>query len=571
MRIRFVFSRCCAALIASVVLTVLGKMDAAVITAKSVSLTDVTTAITLAADGDTVVVPAGTATWTSGLNITKGITLQGATTTNTGAYSLASGTNTSAAYNDQTIIIDDVPSTDPLVVATLSPTESFRLTGFTFRYGSVTSHPSGRVVLKGTCPSVRVDHCHFDQLYGQHLCPGGWLYGVIDHCIFDARAGSSEILIVWHTAWGGGTNGFGDGSWADPSYFGSEKFIFIEDCIFNNDGGTETTNGCLDSWFGGRYVCRYNKFNNTRPANHGTETGGRGRSCRAMEIYNNQIKYTINGNLGEIRGGTAVVHDNTYTGLMTAHPLAVFRRAYASANFGGATGGVPPGVSGSWDSNDTRTGPYTLGGFNYNPTNGLYASGQHTGANSSTTLVVAIGAAGNPSPGWATNQWAGFEVTNLDEACNSSVTYYNSRIISNTNNTITYDHSGKTFAPNSKDLVWNTGNRFAIRLPLNVLDQPGSGQGQLLADNPPVNTQQGNTIAWPQDALEPIYAWNNTLNSTPNFVTIANVDPILQANRDFFTNTPKPGYTPYVYPHPLVSGSVPSSTPSPPTNLRIVP
>jgi hypothetical protein len=36
-------------------------------------------------------------------------------------------------------------------------------------------------------------------------------------------------------------------------------------------------------------------------------------------------------------------------------------------------------------------------------------------------------------------------------------------------------------------------------------------------------------------------------------------------------NTPKPGYTPYVYPHPLVSGAPVTTRPATPTNVRIVP
>ena len=44
------------------------------------SLADVRAAINQSQDGDTVTLPAGTFSWTSGLDITKGITLQGETT-----------------------------------------------------------------------------------------------------------------------------------------------------------------------------------------------------------------------------------------------------------------------------------------------------------------------------------------------------------------------------------------------------------------------------------------------------------------------------------------------------------
>ena len=58
-----------------------GAAQATMINARSPSLTDVRTAIASAADGDTVIVPAGTAVWRDALTITKGITLQGQTTT----------------------------------------------------------------------------------------------------------------------------------------------------------------------------------------------------------------------------------------------------------------------------------------------------------------------------------------------------------------------------------------------------------------------------------------------------------------------------------------------------------
>lgn len=47
-------------------------------TAASCNTSDVQTAINSAAEGDTVLIPAGTCTWTSGVNVTVGITIQGA-------------------------------------------------------------------------------------------------------------------------------------------------------------------------------------------------------------------------------------------------------------------------------------------------------------------------------------------------------------------------------------------------------------------------------------------------------------------------------------------------------------
>src|SRR5207249_10039345 len=102
----------CAALAVGMFFTFLGQAEAAIpkiINAASPSLVDVTTAIAAAVDGDTVIVPPGTASWTSTLTLTKGITLIGQTTTNPVAKTA----------NDQTIILDSVVRTSgsrPLIL-----------------------------------------------------------------------------------------------------------------------------------------------------------------------------------------------------------------------------------------------------------------------------------------------------------------------------------------------------------------------------------------------------------------------------------------------------------------------
>ena len=63
--------------------------------------------------------------------------------------------------------------------------------------------------------------------------------------------------------------------------------------------------------------------------------------------------------------------------------------------------------------------------------------------------------------------------------------------------------------------------------------------------------------------LAPLYTWNNTLNGR-NLVPHVNrggTSPCsetdhIKAGRDYFIDTPRPGYKPYTYPHPLVSGSL---------------
>ena len=121
-----------------------GAAQATTINARSPSITDVSNAIASAADGDTVIVPAGTAVWRDALTITKGITLQGQTTTDS--------TNGTAA--DNTIIQDTDarrrPGGYPFITVESKLGRSYRITGLTFDGGGATTmNYNGAVQLSG--------------------------------------------------------------------------------------------------------------------------------------------------------------------------------------------------------------------------------------------------------------------------------------------------------------------------------------------------------------------------------------------------------------------------------------
>src|SRR5438132_4116228 len=344
-------------LLVTLFLVVSGSARAASITAFSPSLADVTTAVSSAVDGDTVVVPAGTASWTSTLTVSKAITLIGATTTDSVAGTAV----------DNTIIQDDIVRDSSGNAIIISITANARLSGFTFIRDAANPHGQGQnggISVSGTLTGFRIDHCNFNNISQlQFIICRGWAYGVIDHNLMTFSS-NAQSLVTYHQNFNNGGS-YGDGSWAAPTSFGSEKFVFMEDNYLKNTTTVQTI-GDTDCYYGGRYVFRHNHCYNVTPNSHGTE--GRFRGSRAIEVYNNDFHYTFSANMGQLRGGTAVWHDNTWSGTAPASGmiLQAYRPFQTYKYFGGASGNNP------WDINDTTD--HTGNGFG-GGANGLYAWG----------------------------------------------------------------------------------------------------------------------------------------------------------------------------------------------------
>jgi len=430
-----------------------GPLWAATINAASCSRNDVGTAVASASNGDTVVVPAGICTWATQLNVTVGITLKG-------------------AGIDQTTIVDGVPkdgsSNSSVISFIVNAPNTFRITGFTFQENVIDPnvYNRGMVVAYGTAKAFRIDHNKFVTTSDQNsrnsrIRLDGWLYGVIDHNTF--RGNFETGVTIGHSSWGGSS--YGDGSWAEQLYLGTEKAVYVEDNIF-----TELANpyaaGAIDGLDGMRFVFRYNTLYDQYVVVHGTDSGQRRRGTRSFEIYNNQFNYNSTQTGGNywtatlIRSGSGVIYNNTYTN----------------------TGYVGNGTA----------------GFN-------------------NIIKLWIDRDDNAFPPWG--------------KCDGTSIY----------DQLTPGASG-----------------------YRCVDQPGAGTSSNLAG-------LGTPLAqWVGNILFPIYQWGNHFgnNNSPTTGTQGTFAALhLQANRDYFDNTPKPGYTAYTYPHPLVSGS--TTPPSPPVNLRV--
>lgn len=477
--------------------------QAEVIDAPSCATADVQAAIDAAADGDVVSVPAGTCTWTAGVTIgevvdwgppvvieSKAVTIQGA------------GQGRTTIVNE---IPGDTPSTDDSLLDILSlEGKPFRVSGLTLQGGPEGTGDSdhGAIRIGGSCKSWRVDHVTFLQLRSRGIRINGDTHGVVDHCEFTTGQWAQPIYVD-HSGWGG--ESWGDGSWSSPLNLGSGEAVFMEDNVFTWDGG-DTPIGALDCGGGGRFVFRHNQIHNTSIGNHGTESTGRFRSCFSYEIYENHFDRPVTPSRWTLffnRGGTGVMWGNRATGNYDSLSHVANFRDYHPFDAWAACDGTSP-----YDQNDGTT----------------YEQGTHTGADGADVLTSA-------GAGWTADQWVGYSVHNTTQG-RSGI------IVANGADTI-------EVTPDQYDtpLSWNTGDAFEILQAYPCLDQVGRSTGDVLSGDPP--TPQ----AWPNQALEPFYEWDNTIND--GAADIVADSPHLVENRDYYNDTERSGYTPYTYPHPL--------------------
>ena len=120
--------------------------------------------------------------WSVHVTITKGITIQGQTTTD----------STNGTAVDNTIIRDsDVrrrPGGYPFISVVSQLGKSYRITGLTFDGGSATiTNYNGAIQLGGNSHSVRVDHTNWRSTLTKEahwIGIVGAIWGVADHNIF---------------------------------------------------------------------------------------------------------------------------------------------------------------------------------------------------------------------------------------------------------------------------------------------------------------------------------------------------------------------------------------------------
>lgn len=524
-------------LIGAIAIAVLSTgASANTVTSASCNSNDVQAAINSAGEGDTVIIPAGTCTWTSGVTISgKGISVQGAGSGRIVGYdngvevlTVATGTlvvdvagfsngfGASSIATGQTLRVFENGARSNWMQGTVTSFAAGLLTmNITSTSGSAKTHrwllstiPATVIVNNSgaTLFSVTEDSTIHTNLSGFKIAAGTgtgdgvdfmsgggaaivldncWIEqsggdsihtavnrGVVSNCSFDSTPFSMAPLAVH-------LQPYDESAWSTPSFWGAsdsngEHNFYVETSDFH------AYLNATDNDESARSVFRYNVFDNAGFGTHGVDTGPLGQ--RYFEYYNNTGVFNGYGDGSTfpmnwwffVRGGTFVIHDNT----------------------------LP-----------------------------LLNSGDYPNKDDVNMTVMNLQRNAGPNPCWGQGTTGGTEyyaprqvglgyVTGKGTDGKGQSTYSAS----------SYGYSSSEYVGDSEP-AYTWGNS---RVPLGNTNVSDYGTGQ-------ANSCTG------------------TLATSSNYIV---------ANRDYFNgSTPKPGYSTYTYPHPLTLGSTSSNAPPAPTKL----
>lgn len=504
-----------------------------------------------AVNGDIIIIPTGSCTWTSGVTVPSNIGIQ-----IIGGGSSATPTNSSSNYLPDpsclTTVITDSSSSGMFTMTPQYGNATTRISCIDFAPGSGYSYPvvwvSGSCTSSG-CPNFRFDNTTWGNFTGgDDLNIFDDVFGVADH----NENGTQAVLTNSDfTSWQGlGYNG--DNSWQQPDTFGTNQAFYFENNTIDNNGGAmnDTTHF---PYGGSRIVCRFNQGyigQNGFCYMHGTETGSRSRGGRQAEMYGNVLTCAYSGGCdaaGSFRSGVVRSFGNNFTTTDTLNSYVKFflERLYRETQWGLASGAgaYDQNASGSSVHTDTissyssptlnlSTGGLTSGAYNFsasspgstyyvvvdtsngtqagissNTASGLTLSWTNTGFNGSVQFNSGDGIQIMASKMYDGGTATGGSATSLTDSSKSwtpnafvgdmifDVTQYLScQITSNTSTVLTCSNGPYTGS-------FASGDAFAILQVVVPLDMPGVSGGNMgYSQNNPPTVQQ---------TIDPEYEWDD--------------------------------------------------------------
>jgi len=575
--------------------------------AASCSSSNVQTAINSASNGDTVVVPSGSCTWSAQVTISTGITLQGQTVcTGSGDPNVGGGVISCTDNTTITLAIDQT-----LVAGTSSGVVT--ITGFTFVASYLSYHGLVGLGSPHGVVGYRLHHNHFVMPTASSSVMFASGYGLIDHNYFQDTTVSGGIPAN-PVELGGDYQSAGYLNWQDATNLGSNQAAIVEQNYYtvSNCGGG-ATEGFYDAYYGAKVTMRFNTIVGCNQwGGHGTDSGG-ARSVVLQELYGNHVTNST-GDVYKIfgsRGGTVLywgnIHDGTTSGMYPA-TLQYFRvegqvntvswgYGHAGLNWtplsATSTGGLENNATidtlnaSDWQAGhayaaNASIGPTSnnAGGYNFQNQGSSCTSGGTrpsfnqtipfgtTSDGSCTWTNVAGSISASPNPGVA----AGFLSTAPDTTCTSGANC--TRYMDNTNGTYPF-RDQPCVGSNQVVMPCYEWSNSGSQLPNPVFGVDGGLSGVVVQNrdyfdfvssgfNGTVGVGSGTLASRPSTCTTGVAYWATDQGSWNQSGNGSGQGVLYQCSA---TNSWTAYYTPYQYPDPLEAiGQV-----APPTNLQATP
>lgn len=466
------------------------------LTAASASRADFAACETLAVDGDTINVPAGTATWSPHYTITnKSIKIVGAGIGNT------------------VITFSEAVRSCGIVWVTKATGGSPEISGFTLKSTTCGDGTDLSNVLNmagsvsGISTTVRVHHMRIEASGTAGGLRMSNTYGLVDHNELVNTGVNTHASSVQRDAHNGVADN-GDFSWSLPSSVGTADTVTFEDNTFSN---THPTDGryCTNDTAGSRTAYRFNTYINCSVQEHGFESGGRTRASMHTEVYRNLWTWNHSAGWGSLiafRGGSGFVFDNTAT---TTLP-GTLTRLIDFNTFRGGPSPRPADATGS-------PGYYPMG---YCEKMAVTLTRSGTTATATVSVLDHGILAGNGSY---------VDITGASDSNFNRVGVVGTRV-SKTQFTYPVANTGSTSDSGTKQATLD-GNTDNTGYP--CMDQMGRGTGNLLAGYGPGATALSPLTPINQ-ALVPVVMVHNLLNASVSNGGPNNGADVMLANRDYF-------------------------------------
>lgn len=477
-----------------------------------------------AVSGDTINIPAGSCTWTSELSVPVGITLIGTGTQNSTPGTFGAGTLT-------TTIIDNAPSSGPMIDATVPYGQTLRISTLLIEPNSSSTTLVSPIYVVGSCtsggcPNLRADNLEFTGWSESgNGTASAWMlrvdgvYGVVDHnTIPSSMVDSGDFLANVHYSSWLGVGEYGDNSWVQPDSFGTASQLYFE-----NNSLAVDTNDCDETpgttGGGCRITVRFNQFPGLDGGQimyfHGTETTDRTRGGRQAEIYGNTVNCTSTTRGcytgADARSGVILNFGNTYT-----IASGSWYNSYLELDAYRIFAGFPPwgycAGQGPYDNNDGT----------------VYASGTITAVSTSSgTLTVT-----DSTKNWSANAWinsgAPYSIVDLSNSSAAvSGTSPGYEITASTGNTVSASGYSQDYWNGPP--TFNVGDKYEILRATTCIDQPSRSGGTYISGSTPSPT------GGVSQSLDPSYEWDDS-GATPGHGNVTSDSAKMIANRDWYTD-----------------------------------